>query len=527
MLTLSDKNLEDYLSNMESSEKSQLPNQQGQDSKWKERKEQEYKDAISAAEELYQMSLIGDVDNEKIKKLCETIGPYGPFQDRLVELRTGKLGEASIKYKIGHHFFETLPIINKMAKIYKNFTESSQARGSFFINAEVSQISNDARFVLYRGLSGVNEDTLWQLDEAKTKDFFESLKLLLTSSQDFAIEKTINFLEHNKELLQKVSGDKKLPEVKTQIEELQKFLGTRDFERVLVYAVQEGINNRRHINKRGAKIEHLEELLKKVLAKYGLDPDEILDTWNGSHTEHSPQPQIDANMSRVFDLEDKREGIAHLLYREFGIRNFERYPESILIRQFDEFDDVEKPHGVMIQATHDYNGALGSWSNTEIWEKMFDQIKDRYAFRIVEAKSKLEVARRLIGLDRKYGKNHKLSFAFIGGHGSEDTIQFGGDEKRGRLFLEDLAGRGAQRTNKFFKPHPTIVLVSCSTGAEGGIGQKLSKILGAKIIAPDVPTNLKSIEADLTNENIDFKVTYGTKDEQQDIGRVYLDGKRT
>ncbi len=511
---------------MEGQEKPQPQNAQLE---WQERKEREYREAVEAADSLYQMSLSGEEDETKIKQLCETIGPYGPFQDHLAESEMGTWENGQYtgaKRTIAPQFFETLPILNRMAQIYNNFSERSRAKGSLFLNSEVHEVSRGARFALHHGLLAVNEETLSQLDEKKTKDFFESLKLILTHDIDYGIEETINFLNRHRELFAQLSETKQLPNIQNQFDELQNFLKTREFERVLIGAVQSGINARRERNRYKVKIEHCEGLLREILTKYGFDPDEILDVWSGSHTEHGPQPQIGSNMDAVFDLEDKREGIARLLYKEFGIRNFERYPQSILIAQFDEFEDLEKPYGVMIQATHDWNGAFASWSDRQVWEKLFEQIKEQYAFRIAEAKSKAEVARRLIGFNRKYGEHHKIAFAFIGGHGSKDSITLGGPHRRNKLLSEDLTGRGVKRTGGFFEPHPTIALVSCSTGAEGGIGQELSKVLGAKIIAPSVPTGLKNIEAILTSEGIDFKVEYSSKDESQDIGKVYSGGEK-
>ena len=486
---------------------------------WQERREREYREALEATESLYQMSLSDGQDETKIKQLCRTIGPYGPFQDHLVD-------QEGDQWKIQPQFFDTLPILNKMAVIYENFDTRSQASGKFFSSSEVRDLSNNARFVLQHGLLGVNEGTLGQLDEVKTKDFFESLKLILTSDFDFGIEEAVNFLNRHKDLFVKLSEDKQLPDIKNQAESLQKFLKTKEFERALVNAIQNGINARKSPRKLKAEIGYCKNLLEEVLTKYGFDPDEILGVWQGSHTQYGPEPQIQRNMSKVFHLEEQGEGIARFLYEEFGIRNFERYPESILIAQYDEFEDVEKPYGVMLEATSDYNGAFSSWSQNEIWEKLFEQIRERYAFRIAEAKSKQEIARKLIRLDRKYGEHNKIAFAFIGGHGDKDQILFGGPERRNSLFLEDLTGRGVGRTGEFFESHPTIVLVSCSTGAESGIGQELSKVLGAKIIAPSVPVNLKNIEAILTSEGIDFKVEYDTKDQSQDIGKVYSLGEK-
>lgn len=503
---------------------------QDPENEWRGLIEQGYKESLKAVEWLHEMSLSGNGNEVEIQELLDVIGTYGSFQDHLVESEMGTYegGQyTGAKYKISPYFFETLPVLNKMAMIYNNFSTRARDSGGYFLNAAIHHLSDDAHFVLARGFGEVSEDALNQLSAETVNDFFESLKIILTSDLDYAIEETVNFLNSNKELFIKLSRDKQFPDIQNQAEGLLNFLKTREFERVLVNAVQEGINNRRDRNqgKSKAKIEHCEDLLKNILIKYGFDPDDILEIWNGSYTEYAPQPQINRNMNRVFDLEDKRKGIASLLYKEFGIRNFERYPESILIAQFDEFKNVEKPYGVMIQATHDWNGGFGMWSNAQVWEKLFEQIKEHYAFRIIEAKSKMEVARRLIGLNRKYGEHHKLSFAFIGGHGSKKSITFGGPHIRNMLLSEDLTGHGVRRTGSFFEPNPTIVLVSCSTGAEGGIGQELSKALGAKVIAPSVPTSLKNIVAFITRKGIDFSIEYSTKEEEEDIRKVYLAGE--
>ena len=69
-------------------------------------------------------------------------------------------------------------------------------------------------------------------------------------------------------------------------------------------------------------------------------------------------------------------------------------------------------------------------------------------------------------------------------------------------------GRGAERSSKFFEKDPTIVLVSCSTGADRGIGEKLSEVMGAKVIAPDRPTNLNDIKVLKKGDSLRFKIEY-------------------
>lgn len=392
---------------MENQEKSSHDSEKA----WQERKEREYQEAVAATESLYQMSLSEDQDEARIKQYCDAIWRhFGSFQDGLIEKERGQ-------------FFETLPILNKVARVYENFGSGE----NYSIRSKVRELSSEARYVLSQGFQHADEETLAQLDGPKAQDFFESLKLLITSEYDFAIEKSVNFLQRHKNLFERLSEEKQQPELLQKAEELEAFLTTREFEEALVDAIQRGIEARKSPRKMKADIAYCRDLLKEVLGRYGFDPEEIISVWQSSHTAHGgPEPQIRRNMDKVFRLEDQREGIARFLYKEFGIRNFERYPESILLAQYDEFEDVEKPYGVLLEATSDYNGAFSAWHQTEIWEKLFEHIKEEYAFRIAEAKSKRDIARQLIRLKRKYGDHHKISFAFIGGHGNEDSIVFGG-----------------------------------------------------------------------------------------------------
>ena len=79
-----------------------------------------------------------------------------------------------------------------------------------------------------------------------------------------------------------------------------------------------------------------------------------------------------------------------------------------------------------------------------------------------------------------------------------------------------MGGR-AQRAGQFFVDNPTIILSSCSTGAEGGIGQELSKRFGAKVIAPKEPTSMAEIHASKNRGQNEFRfnATYAARDSKK------------
>ena len=263
----------------------------------------------------------------------------------------------------------------------------------------------------------------------------------------------------------------------------------------------------------GDRKERVIQFLIKEIEKYGVPGREVAQSWL-SCTEGAPI--IEGNFFRMEKLEKKRHGIVKFLYQQFGIRNFARYPSVALFDQFDNYGNNEKPYGIILNPLNDYNGAFSV--DDVIWMQLHEQLKQHgYLLRIIEAGGRIEIGKRFIWLDRLYGKQHKINFAFIGGHGTKDSIRFGGDKKIHFLHTKDLAGKGIQKSSKFFEKNPTIILVSCSTGAKGGIGENLSKIMDAIVIAPDVPTNIKNVKVAKKGESLVFDIEYKPKE----AGRVF------
>ena len=192
-----------------------------------------------------------------------------------------------------------------------------------------------------------------------------------------------------------------------------------------------------------------------------------------------------------------------------------------MLAQKRDFEDRKKPYGIIINPVNDWNGAFSTRYST--WLDLHQQLERAgYALRVAECGSKIEIARRLIGFDRRYSEKHKISFAFIGGHGTESTIKFGGGKSINILHIEDLAGRGVKRSSKFFEDYPTIVLISCSTGADKGIGEKLSETLGARVVAPDRPTNINRIKVMVSRKGLYFDVEY----REEESKKVFSEGKK-
>lgn len=243
-------------------------------------------------------------------------------------------------------------------------------------------------------------------------------------------------------------------------------------------------------------------IIGEEIKKAGFDYEKLRTLW-----QQASNPLDKESALQIMRLEHRIPGLPRTLNREFGIVNFRRYPESVLVKQYEMRDRYDVSYGVLLYPIDDHNGAFQG--NGESIAKFADSLQNSYELRIVECDGKLDVAKQLITLDRRYAVpagGHKISFAVIGGHGNEGVIVFGGNDDRHRLFKSDLQGKGVGRAASFFTENPTLIIVSCSTGKEGAIAQELSLALHATVIAPDGNTKLDDMRYDAAQN--DFAVSY-------------------
>lgn len=257
------------------------------------------------------------------------------------------------------------------------------------------------------------------------------------------------------------------------------------------------------------------EILSGELKKLGFSHEQafvVLSDWVRSAKIEDIESTVVLNFESIEGLEEKEHGCPVLLHEEFGISDFARYPSSLLLEQYRKREDCDKPYGVIIFPKEDYNGAFYADGSRWALGDLDESAKGKFYLRVAECESKQDIARVFIKFNKKYnpkdGSGHKISLLILGGHGTEYSIRFGGDDARHTLQIEDFTGKGVKKTSKFFESNPTIILSSCSTGVEEGIGQELSKKLGAKVIAPKVPTNLHSINLKEKEGSFTFDVEY-------------------
>ena len=223
-----------------------------------------------------------------------------------------------------------------------------------------------------------------------------------------------------------------------------------------------------------------------ILEGHGLDGEEILRSW--LQTGKPGERKLLENMGAVLRLEKRKPGVTKVLFDEFNIRNFGRYPVEALLSQAEELDDRTTPYGMLIYPLADWNQAFFEDVGT-IGHLYRQLLQLGYNLRISESENKLDLVHSLNRARKRFGP---MQFAVIGGHGDRDHIEFGRND-RGNLSVEDFSTKGARATSLAFVDDPTIVLISCSTGQKGGVAKQISQ-LGGEVIAPDQTTGINMIE---------------------------------
>ncbi len=283
----------------------------------------------------------------------------------------------------------------------------------------------------------------------------------------------------------------------------------------------------------GSRNPEIDEALQKFLGEYGLDWQKLCRSWSSTDKEFGRSEHIAGNLMAIEMLEKQRPGACKVLNEQFGIEFFGRYPGPLLVRQYDQ-RDTDAPYGIVLFPKTDWNGAFYGTSAT-LWDFADPELMQQYQTRIIETSGRFGIALHLTRLDKRYGEKNKISFAIVGGHGKPFAIEFGAmrtrdfSKKRYRrdykndhqLSISDLMGRASDRAKSYFTDRPVIILCSCDTGQAGGIGEQISRLYEANLIAPDRPTNFKTIRPRVEGGRIEFDVEYL----EEGAARQYIAGQ--
>jgi len=283
------------------------------------------------------------------------------------------------------------------------------------------------------------------------------------------------------------------------------------------HTIANDILRKRQIYKSKEKnIKQEDYLAGYILKKFDFFEDEasdLIQSWLSVEDDEMADWYITQNLSNIRGLENFEKKSAKYLYDNFGIRGFGRYRMHELKKQYEERDDMG-PYGLFFQAVMDWNGSFSqSNQSEEIREKVEE---NSFILRVIEAKGKIDLAKRLLFLRNRY--NQKIKFMYMHVHGNTDVIGLGDREGSDRKFLkEDLMGKGVQRVRELFVSNAELILSSCLTGVKGGLAEDMSNVYNVKVIASDKPTEGEPKSVDIkknsAGDNLEFNLVFNTFDQ--------------
>jgi hypothetical protein len=169
------------------------------------------------------------------------------------------------------------------------------------------------------------------------------------------------------------------------------------------------------------------------------------------------------------------------LHREMGLRYFMRYSAGMLRAALSDLDGGRQAKPVLAIGFNesDYNGAFYREGLS------LDPLLRGYRVVLFEADGEKGF---YSALGRIAAREGSISALVIGGHGNPGAITLGGGGEQGEIDKSDAAELSALR--KDFVPRPVVVLISCSTGADGNaVGAVISRALDARLYAPVKPSS--------------------------------------
>ncbi len=241
----------------------------------------------------------------------------------------------------------------------------------------------------------------------------------------------------------------------------------------------------------------------KELEELKLPAEDICEAWRRASDPEKLRATVTSNFRIMRSVEEIRPGICEVLNKQFGIKNFGRYPVELLIDQYDHREDTDVSYGIILNPADDYTG--GQYLKHHIFGSLYRSLKDKIHLRVTECESRGDFVRRLNDLDTKYNskpeKNNKISLIYFGGHGSEDGISLGESGERQRIRLKDLLGSRTGKIKQFFTKNCVAILASCSTGKAGGFAENLASKLGFIVYSADKESSISSLNVDWEAED--------------------------
>ena len=237
--------------------------------------------------------------------------------------------------------------------------------------------------------------------------------------------------------------------------------------------------------------------IDKLLADFNMNTKDIFNPWFNIEKDLW-EGDIEDHINKMSELEKARPGAVRILFNEFGITLFKKYPAELLIEQFDK-RNVDMPYGIYATTHEGRENALGveqRFSNPKLL------VEKGVTLRFFEFSNPLGLIKKVATLDKRYGEKNKISFAILSAHGNTkgDKAFLGGIERK-YVSSEDLTPEWIEYLKNFFTKNPRFLFISCYLGKEDQFAQTFTEINEAEVFAAHQAVNNESSEILFEEDN--------------------------
>ena len=251
------------------------------------------------------------------------------------------------------------------------------------------------------------------------------------------------------------------------------------------------------------------------LTKFGLG-NMTMGTWVNLAPEKREQ-----NIHVMEQLEQEIPGSVKFLNEKYGIEEFRRYPAALLLQQVAE-EESQLPYGLIVFPKADHNDIYADFQPQ--LEELSTKSKNRYALKIAEVGSQIELAKQFSSLNQKYGEVNKIGYLVVGGHGTEhgEGLILGpydgkvpkeiNPNNSNVIWGKDAVSGGFRKVNQeYLDPDAEVVLLSCCTGVPGGIAESVAVAQKGMAMGPTIPVQIHSLAWNISfdeHEKIHFRPVF-------------------
>ncbi len=277
------------------------------------------------------------------------------------------------------------------------------------------------------------------------------------------------------------------------------------------------------------------EMLQPFFDEYDLDIDKISQSWRRQNIKIE---NIRKNIKMIEELEKERPGITKYLLEEFNIANPAFHFKEMLIKQYEQKDDLEIPYGIVAVAPYRHFFPSGLEEVLKInkvgGKSALSKLEEnQVATRIVEFSSSYDLIYHLLKLRNKYNPNEeeekKTKFFIEHSHGRPEYLDnnLNSEERISKKNLKDLTEKEREKIKNLFSKSCDFAAFSCFVGTEGGLAQSWSSIVDGNVFAPEEPIGNINMDVRVDKEkNVKLLVhNYGKEKGRIIKSNVYSKGK--